>query len=153
MNLKFADKYDFSLYKKEFPAVALGTPVALLEPADGPSPSGQAMEKLGVRHNRVKNLSALKYPETGVLVIAKNALAKLGSARIQPQMAQFTAAGGWVVCLEQNEFPAGCFTVDLRADTNERSRRATMVQPIDASHPVLEGLTAEDLRYWRGDLM
>jgi beta-galactosidase len=149
--IRFAEKYDFSVYKREFPTVALGAPVTLLEPAGGPSPSGQALEKLGVRCRRVEDLAALKYPETGILVVAKNALAKLDKTQLQAKMAQFTAAGGWVVCLEQDDFPTGCFTVDLRADTNERSRRATMVQPIDAGHPVLEGLTAEDFRYWRGD--
>jgi hypothetical protein len=148
---RFAEKYDFSVYKREFPAVSLGTPVTLVDPAGRQSPSSQALDKLQVAHACVKDLSGLKYPETGILVVGQNALAKLEKTDLQTKLTEFTAAGGWVVCLEQEQFPTGCFPVNLRPDTTERSRKATMVQHIDAGHPMLEGLSSEDFRYWRGD--
>ena len=147
----FAEKYNFSVYKREFPVVSLGTLVTLVDPAGRQSASSQALEKLHVAHSCVKDLSTLKFPHTGILVIGQNALAKLEKTDLQTKLTEFTAAGGWVVCLEQNQFPSGCFPVNVRPDTTERSRQATMVQPIDPSHPLLEGLKSEDFRYWRGD--
>ena len=126
----FAEKYNFSVYKREFPVVSLGTLVTLVDPAGRQSASSQALEKLHVAHSCVKDLSTLKFPHTGILVIGQNALAKLEKTDLQTKLTEFTAAGGWVVCLEQNQFPSGCFPVNVRPDTTERSRQATMVQPI-----------------------
>ena len=39
---RFAEKYTFSVYKREFPAVNLGTPVTLVDPAGKQSPTSQA---------------------------------------------------------------------------------------------------------------
>ena len=148
---RFAEKYTYSVYKREFPAVSLGTPVTLVDPTGRQFALAASAGKSQVAHACVKDLAGLKYPETGILVIGQNALAKLEKTELQTKLTEFTAAGGWVVCLEQEQFPTGCFPVNLRPDTTERSRRATMVQPIDAGHPTLEGISSEDFRYWRGD--
>ncbi len=59
----------------------------------------------------------------------------------------FVARGGRVLVLRQDAYPEGLF------DLEPSPQQSTMTFPLRPSHPALEGLGADDLKFWRGDHM
>ena len=70
----------------------------------------------------------------------------IGEATSQRQsLVEFAVRGGRVLVLRQNAYPEGLFDMSLTG------RRSTMTFAQAAHHPALNGLGADDLRFWRHD--
>ena len=70
----------------------------------------------------------------------------IGDASSQRQsLVDFAARGGRVLVLRQEAYPEGLFDVSLT------SQRSTIAFAQATHHPALSGLSADDLRFWRGD--
>lgn len=151
--LKFQEEHKMRIFARDsIPCVCLNTSVSLYDPSGQiQSAASEALNKLGIKHKVVKALSDIKYPATEILVIADNVLADCDIEKLRAVLGEYTKAGGWVICLEQKDFPAGWLPVRVQADFNEKSSQATMVQPINLSHPVVDGFSIDDFRWWRGD--
>jgi hypothetical protein len=82
-----------------------------------------------------------------VVVIAPGAL-KAGDAPWAADLGKFVADGGSVLCLRQDAYPSRWLPVDVEID---KDFAAVMTFPRAAGHPALEGVTQDDLRFWRPD--
>jgi len=87
-----------------------------------------------------------------VLVIGAGALKAetqqrplIGGAAATNALAEWVAAGGRAVVLEQTGWPGGLVPVQLS------SHASTLTFPQAPDHPLLGDVRAEDLKYWRGD--
>ena len=99
------------------------------------------LESLGVPSVRTPQLSA---PAEGVLVIAPNALAQAPEGNWRSAIAAFVHGGGRVLVLTQDQTPD---FLPVRLTQSKRPRTTiAFVRAVD--HPVLQGLTDEDLRWW-----
>jgi beta-galactosidase len=119
-------------------------------------PSGETrrrVEAYGWRPEAVQSLDAI--PEgLDVLVVGAGALSGvearepvIGEEPGQSRgLREFVEAGGRALVLEQTEYPAGVVPVPLLA-----SHASTMTFPQMPGSPLLRGLTAGDLRWWRPD--
>jgi hypothetical protein len=70
--------------------------------------------------------------------------------RIDPgrgALIDFVSRGGRILVLRQEAYPEGIF------DLQPTPQKSTMTFPTRPGHPVLEGLEADDLKFWRGDHM
>ncbi len=90
----------------------------------------------------------------GILVIAPEALTKIAASDIPTIgdtttptqiLAQYAQKGGRVLVLEQTDAASDWLPVQLGTQSS------TLAFPQIASHPILRGITADDLRWWRGD--
>ncbi|MCX7599194.1 MAG: hypothetical protein N2512_10055, partial [Armatimonadetes bacterium] len=97
----------------------------------------------------VRSVEALDaVPEDArVLVVGAGAL-KNGPAPWAEKLARWVDAGGCLVCLEQDEYPDGWLPVEVEIDAKHSTAIAF---PRAEGHPVLAGLSAEDLRFWQPD--
>ena len=83
---------------------------------------------------------------SGVLEAQEQQVAVIGAgAGRRGSLARFVAAGGRVLVLRQEAYPEGVFDVALS------DKQATMTFPLRPSHPALEGIEPDDLKFWRGD--
>ncbi len=57
----------------------------------------------------------------------------------------FVKGGGRAIVLRQSSYPKGLFDVALT------DHRSTMTFPLAADSPLLSGIAADDLKFWRGD--
>ncbi|MCC7493407.1 MAG: hypothetical protein IT204_13715 [Fimbriimonadaceae bacterium] len=100
----------------------------------------------------VRDLTA---PLPRLLVVAPDALLAAGTTPAVPQiggapgpgarLAGHVRAGGRLLVLSQTRLPQDLFGLSV---VNRDSTMAFATQP---SHPLLQGLTAADLQFWRGD--
>ncbi len=82
-----------------------------------------------------------------VVVIAPGAL-KAGDAPWAADLGKFVAAGGSVLCLAQKEYPTRWLPLEVEVDKDH----STVISfPRAAGHPALQGITQDDLRFWRPD--
>lgn len=130
------------------PLVLPKVPVAVYDPQNTLSLLLQQGKARFVRLNRLRD-----WDGKGILIIAPKALAAtkpaepfvIGAVNEEKQwLAQKVRAGGRLLVLEQTAAASDWLPIPL---TDQMS---TMAFP-HSSHPVVRGLTAEDLRWWRGD--
>ncbi|NQT87803.1 hypothetical protein HQ560_13625 [bacterium] len=137
----FEDTHRYSVFPRRIlPALD----VALYDPAGttGKVLKARPVQSLDALDDRMK-----------VLVIGARAFKKKERAapvigRIAPERAalhRFVERGGRVLVLEQDVYPDGLFDLSLSREGS------TMTFPLQADHPVLRGVKAEDLKFWRGD--
>ena len=111
----------------------------------------------GLRLTAVRSMAELATvdPPPDVVIIAPGALKPAAVEADVPeigresadseQLAAFLGGGGRLLVLEQDTLqglPVPAMLVE---------HASTMTFPLDAAHPVLEGIGPEDLKFWRGD--
>ncbi len=106
---------------------------------------------------RISSFSGLKEADVkkDILVIAPQAVSRGSGNRAIPQIGgfgfnaadflSFLRRGGRAVVLEQNTLDGFGIGVTLV------EKASTMTFPINKEHPVLKGLSADDLKFWRSD--
>jgi hypothetical protein len=129
----------------------------LYDPAGRTAP---ALTHAGLRAQPCSDLGAIPSPAKVLLIGAGalesgSALRTLHSALCTPSnvpwaraLADFVAAGGAVVCLEQEDYPAAWLPVDTELSPDVSHN---IVFPCALNGPALAHLSAEDLRFWQPD--
>ena len=102
--------------------------------------------QFGLRAEIVSDLAAVPR-EAKVLVIGPGTF-RSAEASWATKLGEFVAAGGSVVCLAQDLYPARWLPVEVEIDAKHR---ATIAFARARSHPALAGITDEDLRFWQPD--
>jgi hypothetical protein len=122
-------------------------------------PNGGWAERLaaeGLRAAVLPSIDALGDADAGaqILVIAPGALEEPQAAAVTQigegstvavQIAGFLERGGRMVVMEQD------MLAPLSLSAGLVDHASTMAFPLDASHPVLDGIAPDDLEFWRGD--
>lgn len=144
----FREDYAIQVFPKASPAPRLASKLSIFDPS-GTLPSSV---RRGVGGKVLKRLE--DWDGNSVLVVAPNALprrtsdgvlAVIGASNAdESRLSKLVSAGGRVLVLEQASDAPG-LPVTL---TDQKS---TMAFPQMPSHPILTGITREDLRWWRGD--
>ncbi|MHB9038271.1 MAG: glycoside hydrolase family 2 TIM barrel-domain containing protein [Armatimonadota bacterium] len=146
---KFEEAVSMTAYPRTYPTVGARGPVALFDPADN---TASVLEKLGVSATKIDDIGSVSYPTYSTLVIGKDSLQGTSVVAMARAMRLFTSAGGFVVILEQKSFPAGLLPVEVAQDSDiSLARFATTTSILAPNHPVMDKLTDEDFRFWRGD--
>lgn len=106
--------------------------------------------RFGIPFTLVTNLHTASYNQFSLLIIGQNALTagavpEVGSGTIASKWQNFTAQGGWVLVLEQTNYPAW-----MPAGLQVQNYDASFAFP-NPNHPVTADLTAGDLRWWADD--
>jgi hypothetical protein len=146
----FEEEHNYSVFPRQALRVPFGASLAVYDP------SGETLKLFGDaggRGPRVVGAIDGDLPEVDLLVIGAGALDAQTAAgprvgEVHPARAaitSFTERGGRVLVLRQTADPAGVF------DTGLASHCSTMTFPAMTEHPVLAGLTPDDLKFWRGD--
>ena len=106
--------------------------------------------RFGIPFATVTNLHTAAYDQFNLLLIGRNAFAagsvpELGSGTVAARWQNFTARGGWVLVLEQTNYPAW-----MPAGLSVQNYDASFAFP-NPRHPVTSDLSADDLRWWADD--
>ena len=106
--------------------------------------------RFGISFTVVTNLHTAAYSQFNLLLIGPNAFAgsavpEVGSGSVAAQWQNFTAGGGWVLVLDQTNYPAW-----MPAGLQVQNYDASFAFP-NPNHPVTAGLAAADLRWWADD--
>ena len=144
---KFREDYTIEVFPRQVRWQPLNAPIVLFDPKG-------TLEKLwkNVAFRSLKQLQ--DWDGQGLLVIAPEALtpsgvvdvAEIGGAPGQSQwLAQQVQKGARVLVLEQSESASDWLPVQIG------NQSSTLAFPQITSHPILRGITADDLRWWRGD--
>lgn len=110
------------------------------------------LKDIGVEFTEIKKLQEWK--GEGILIIAPEALEAGGVSETplirgeggeEQWLAQQVDKGGKVLIIEQT--PSAGDWLPISLDTQS----STFSFPLISNHPILKGITSEDLRWWRGD--
>ncbi|MEI6193103.1 MAG: carbohydrate-binding domain-containing protein [Verrucomicrobiota bacterium] len=131
------------------PALTLpaGVKLALYDPHG--TTSG-LLTRFGLSFTTVTNLRTAAYDQFNLLLIGRDGLtneptAEVGISTLAARWQQYAAQGGWVLVLEQTNYPSF-----LPAEAQLQNFDASFAFPT-ADHPVVQGLTPNDLRWWADD--
>ena len=116
-------------------------------------PKGQVaalLTRFSLPFTPVTDLRTTSYDPFNLLVIGRAALtndtvAEAGRLTIAAKWQDFMLRGGWVLVLEQTNYPAW-MPYDLRLGNFD----ASYAFP-NANHPITQSLSGDDLRWWAGD--
>ena len=148
----FEETHDYSVFPRK-PLPALTETIGLFEPND--SRLENLFSASDVKFQSLDLLTRIP-PDLKVVVIAPNSFqnSKQSSSfvigRVDPQrgaLQDFLGRGGRVLVLRQESYPTGLFDAGLT------TQKSTMTFPLRSSHAALQGLTDDDLKFWRGDHM
>jgi hypothetical protein len=145
-----------TLFSNNVACAALARPALVRPPGVnlGLYDPGGAVAALLARFNlpfvAVTNLGADSYSQFNLLVVGRNALGEAptleaGRLTIAAKWQDFMLRGGWVLVLDQTNYPAW-MPYELRLGGFDASHAFP-----NAAHPLMQGLTSEDLRWWTGD--
>ena len=106
--------------------------------------------RFGLPFTIVTDLRASAYNAFDLLVIGRNALTneplpEVGSGTLAAKWLDFARSGGWVLVLEQTNYPAW-----MPAALRLQNFDASFAFP-NPDHPAMRGITSDDLRWWAGD--
>jgi Glycosyl hydrolases family 2, TIM barrel domain/Ca-dependent carbohydrate-binding module xylan-binding/Glycosyl hydrolases family 2, sugar binding domain/Glycosyl hydrolases family 2 len=127
--------------------LSASTKLGLYDPAGS---TAALLGRFGLSFVTVTNLYTAPYDQFNLLVIGQNALTagsvpEVGSGTLAGKWQNFTAQGGWVLVLEQTNYPAW-----MPGGLQVQSYDASFAFP-NPNHPVTADLTADDLRWWADD--
>jgi len=147
---RFREVFKYSVFPNRPLEIPAGMKVALLgkvgQTADTLAAAGLQFTRLAT-YAPIEDFVPVKPYK--LLIIGENGLDRMRLGRIRSAVAAFCKKGGVVFCLRQKIAPDDWLPpVGLRADV---PRVSTICWPRVGTHPILEGLTAEDLRFWVGD--
>ncbi len=145
----FTDSKAYSV----FPPLSLKAPeAAVIGIYDPQGATRTALANRGINLAPVPDLNAIPASTQGVIIgdgalesVAARAPvigAEAGAAR---GLLDYVRAGGCVLVLRQDAYPQGLLPSNLTAHSS------TMTFPQMPGHPLLSGVTAEDLKWWRPD--
>ncbi len=117
---------------------------------DPPGTTVTLLRRFGLPFTTVTDLRSSALDPVGLLVLGRNALTnepvpEVGSDTLALKIQSFAQAGGWVLVLEQTNYPSW-----LPAGLQVKPFDASFVFP-NAEHPAMQGISANDLRWWAGD--
>ncbi len=155
---RFEDERQFIAFPKEQTPVKTAARFAIYDPE---KKSTHMLTTFGVNFTTVPNLADISHEKFDVLILGKGGLPMVVEVPgLEPnpkdqaalkrlrQIEAFTAAGGRVIVLEQENFSPSLLSMNLKA---KDLVPATMTFSIAQNHPILKDLQAEDLKFWRGD--
>ena len=124
-----------------------GVKAGLYDPAGA---TASLLGRFGIPFTTVTDLHAAAYDQFNLLILGQNALTaapvpEVGSDAIASKWQSFTARGGWVLVLEQTNYPAW-----MPAGLQVQNYDASFAFP-NPNHPVTADLTTNDLRWWADD--
>ena len=108
--------------------------------------TAQVLARGGFRVEPLPDLAAIPEPARVVIIGARTL--KSGDAPWAGKLADFVAAGGSVLCLEQDAYPSGWLPVEVELDANQSH---TIAFPCAGGCPALAHVGQEDLRFWQPD--
>lgn len=129
----------------------IGAPPQVIAPAglklslyDPQGISADMLTRMKVPFTR---LASLEIPKEGTLILGKDSVKQAPQGPWREQLLAFVRSGGKVVILEQSEtmdfLP---FPITLAPDSN-----STIAFVRAPSHPLMKGITSEQLKWWAGD--
>jgi len=140
----FEDAHPISVFPRPEPVPVQASQVGLYDPA---GTTGAVIRGAA----QVTDLARLS-DDTQVLIIGASALQTaaqsrplIGGGAAGNALAEWVAKGGRAVVLEQSGWPRDLVPVQLG------THASTMTFPQAPGHPLLRGVRADDLKYWRGD--
>lgn len=150
MNVGGDERFRDDLALEVFPREKWSPPNAPLALFDPKGNFANSLTQQGVAFRSLKQLQ--DWDAQGVLVVGPDALTKtttnipvIGEARSEDWLTHQVAQGARVLVLEQSADASAWLPVRLSHQSS------TFAFPQIAAHPVLRGITAADLRWWRGD--
>jgi len=147
--LVFQKKYRYTVYPAEKTGVSQGDKKIALFDEQGLTKS--LLDQLGLKYKRIDKLSKVNNSLYDLLIIGKDSLSG-GMGKYKKQLETFVRNGGNILSFEQNLYLyPKWLPIKLRLDTRETTKAATITFPRAPGHPLLKGITKEDLRYWRPD--
>ena len=118
---------------------------------DRPGRTAKALNEQGIKYLRFGTMepgTVGELQQLNCLLIGENGLDSVNTTEFTQVIVPWVESGGVVICLRQQEGLEQWMPVELRQDTR---RATTIAWPRHAQHPVLKGISADMLRYWRGD--
>jgi len=108
------------------------------------------LNRFGIPFGAVADLRTNSLSQFNLLIIGRDALtndtiAEAGNSTVASRWKDFARAGGWVLVLEQTNYPSW-----LPAELALQEYDASFAFP-SPDHPVMQGVAAADLRWWGGD--
>ena len=104
------------------------------------------LEELKVNYKLIEDLSKLP-ADIKLLIIGYRSLNKK-VAENADRIAKFVKAGGRVICFEQESYPENWLPIQVSVDPEHS---CTIAFPRAVAHPILKGIEAENLKFWRDD--
>ncbi len=155
---QFVDEKQYAAFPQNYTSVKTTARFAVFDPKNQSTPM---LESLRLPFTTISDLGKISRDQFDVLILGKNALpSTVEIPGLEPtprdkkalqdlrQIEAFTAVGGRVIVLEQDNFPPSLLAMNLKA---KDQIPATMTFSIAQNHPLLKDLQAEDLKFWRGD--
>jgi len=124
-----------------------GLRVGLYDPA---GTTANLLQRFSLPYTTVTNLHTAAYDQLDLLIIGRNALTngpipEIGASTITTKWQDFALRGGWLLVLEQTNYPPW-----MTAGLSLQDFDASFAFPT-SDHPVTQDLTATDLRWWADD--
>ena len=124
-----------------------GTTLGLYDPK---GTTAGLLNRFSIPFTPIADLRSTPISQLNLLVIGQDALIndaipEVGNGTIASRWKDFARAGGWILVLEQTNYPAW-----MPAELALRNYDASFAFP-SPDHPVTQELTAADLRWWAGD--
>ncbi len=146
-NVVFTNTLAYSALPRTTLSAPPGFKVGLYDPA---GVTATLLQRSGFAYTTVTNLHAAAYDQLSLLIIGRDALAnetvpEIGTSTIAAQWQAFALEGGWVLVLEQTNYPPW-----MPAGLSLKSFDASFAFP-SSEHPVTQNLTTNDLRWWADD--
>ena len=146
-NVVFTNTIQYSALPHTTLALPEGVKLGLYDPA---GTTASLLGRFGISFASVTNLHTAAYGQFNLLLVGQNAFAgspvpEVGSGSVAAQWQNFTASGGWVLVLDQTNYPAW-----MPAGLQVQSYDASFAFP-NPNHPVTANFAAADLRWWADD--
>ncbi len=144
-NVVFTNTINCSAYSRPTLTLPPAVKAGLYDPR---GTFGSLAGRFGLQFAAVTNLHSAPYDQLNLLLIAPDALTneslpEIGPSSIAAKWDNFALHGGWVLVLEQTNYPAWMPLGLQEFD-------ASFAFP-NSNHPVTSDLTAADLRWWADD--
>ena len=146
-NLLFASDLPCSAWTRSRLALNERTRLGLFDPI---GTTAALLASSGLSFSTITNLRTAPYDLLDLLVIGRNALTneplpEIGRNTIGSKWQDLACRGGWVLVLEQTNYPSW-MPAELRVEDFD----ASFAFP-NPDHPVMQGITSEHLRWWADD--
>jgi beta-galactosidase len=138
----FTDQAAVTVYAPAPAALGVPLEAAVVEGTGGATTT--ALTALGVTARKLADLSALPDPASGEIVVIAEGAGISASADDSTRVTEFVKAGGQVLVLAQSTVPQ-----ILPWPTVASASGQTVSHVTAPHHPVLDGIGANDLRWWQ----
>lgn len=141
----FTNSYSYAALARPTLELPVGTRLGLYDPFGATS---NLLGGFDIPFTRIADLRTASYSQMNLLIIGRCALTnepapEVGKGSLAAQLGDFASLGGWIIVLEQTNYPSW---MPLQLQNFD----ATFAFP-SADHPAMRGLTSDDLRWWAGD--